>query len=179
MVLLADLNVEEEQRVSLFRPAVHFLDERRVHAKAIHAVSAGSALRDDGDQLQCRLDGCRGIGALPVAHRVVELGEHLIGRVLAQTRPCASRADCRRTPRCDWRGESIPTSGVGAAGQVFIWCRPKATVDAKEAESCFLRPEMRRARAESPSIEGDAACVGDCEAAADARTAAMSPDQAI
>src|SRR5215471_16672628 len=52
-----------------------------------------------------------------------------------------------------WLGKIEPGSASGGSGQVFIWCRPNATVDAKATESCFLRLGMRRGRSVSLSID--------------------------
>ena len=81
---VCDLDIEKEQRVLLLRPSIDLLDERRVHAKAIHAVLAWSALRDDGDEVQRRLNRRRRIRLLPLARDVIELGEHRIDRIFTQ-----------------------------------------------------------------------------------------------
>jgi len=61
-----------------------------------------------------------------------------------------------------------PGSGVGIVGHLAAICRPKATVEANEAESCFLRPLMRTGAAVS-APDGGAAAEGTATGTGDAR----------
>ncbi len=99
-----DLNVEKEERVLALRPPVDLLDERRVHAQAVHPVAAGRALRDDGDQVQRGLNRRRRIGACAIRPRFDRACRASRRPDTRRARPSSSRADCRRTRRFACRG---------------------------------------------------------------------------
>jgi hypothetical protein len=49
-----------------------------------------------------------------------------------------------------WVGRTEPGSASGSAGHLASMRRPNATVDANDAESCFVRPGIRCGRVVSP-----------------------------
>ena len=57
-------------------------------------------------------------------------------------------------------GKIAPGSAAGDAGQLASIFRPKATVETKEAESCFLRPAMRSGGSVSVLVGRGAGFVG-------------------
>ena len=131
----AKLNVKEEKGVATARPAVYSLDQSAVRSLPVLAVATGRTLRDDRDEVKCRLRWCGGIGGAPLGCDAIQSREHRVNRLQREyTHPTregiaiegndAARGEDRAGQRIWWdrpTGLRIGGSGAGPRFHRMRW----------------------------------------------------------
>ena len=81
---LADLNIQEGQRISAVREIVDLFNQRVRHSQLVLSIPARITLCNHSDQVQRRYSANRGVGLPPLFHSSIQLCEHFLFRQLAE-----------------------------------------------------------------------------------------------